>query len=449
MAVLELYFVYFVLGVAVILIGSTLPSLREANALSYGQSGNLLSVQSVGFLLVGLVTGAAVLRFGIHKAYVGTVAFLPIGMFMLVKGGSYLFLAAAMLLIGLSKGAITDYNNRVMSDYAEGDAGPINSLHIFFAIGACLAPFLALLMTGISAEKGWLYALTVSAILAAVAVVAGIFVKMDLTNVPEDADAKAAGNDAEQGAVSDTVAKAGFDANVKAGSDADAKTGFDADAKAGFDAGAKAVGRSGKDHAAAIQEKSLAFFREPLFLWTLLMGICDQALESSLMGWLTTYYLETGIVSEQVSQLTTSLLWFAFLIGRIICVIIAMKWQPKKMLLLMGTGTAVFMIMLTLSMHVSLLLISTIGLGLCLSGVYGTAVSNASEVFARYPSAMGLYVTIAGIGGAAAPAAIGWLSDLFNVRIGFYVLAVVAVVLTFAVVMNMRTKRESISTTKA
>lgn len=397
MAVLELYFVYFVLGVAVILIGSTLPSLREANALSYGQSGNLLSVQSVGFLLVGLVTGAAVLRFGIHKAYVGTVAFLPIGMFMLVKGGSYLFLAAAMLLIGLSKGAITDYNNRVMSDYAEGDAGPINSLHIFFAIGACLAPFLALLMTGISAEKGWLYALTVSAILAAVAVAAGIFVKMDLTNVPEEADAKAAGN----------------------------------------------------GHAAAIQEKSLAFFREPLFLWTLLMGICDQALESSLMGWLTTYYLETGIVSEQVSQLTTSLLWFAFLIGRIICVIIAMKWQPKKMLLLMGTGTAVFMIMLTLSMHVSLLLISTIGLGLCLSGVYGTAVSNASEVFARYPSAMGLYVTIAGIGGAAAPAAIGWLSDLFNVRIGFYVLAVVAVVLTFAVVMNMRIKRESVSASKA
>ena len=440
MAVLELYFVYFVLGVAVILIGSTLPSLREANALSYGQSGNLLSVQSVGFLLVGLVTGAAVLRFGIHKAYVGTVAFLPIGMFMLVKGGSYLFLAAAMLLIGLSKGAITDYNNRVMSDYAEGDAGPINSLHIFFAIGACLAPFLALLMTGISAEKGWLYALTVSAILAAVAVAACIFVKMDLTNVPDDA-VHSAGHDADRGTFSDTDAKAGVDAEANAD--------FDADAKTGFGAGAKAVGRTGKDHAAAIQEKSLAFFREPLFLWTLLMGICDQALESSLMGWLTTYYLETGIVSEQVSQLTTSLLWFAFLIGRIICVIIAMKWQPKKMLLLMGTGTAVFMIMLTLSMHVSLLLISTIGLGLCLSGVYGTAVSNASEVFARYPSAMGLYVTIAGIGGAAAPAAIGWLSDLFNVRIGFYVLAVVAVVLTFAVVMNMRTKRESISTTKA
>ena len=390
-AVLELYFVYFVLGVSVILIGSILPQLREANALSYGQSGNLLSVQSVGFLLVGLVTGAAVLKLGIHKAYVGTVAFLPIGMFMLVKGGSFLFLALAMFLVGISKGAITDYNNRVISDYAEGEAGPINSLHIFFAIGACLAPFFALFLTGLSAEKGWLYAMIASAVLSLLAVIAGIFIKMDMT------------------------------------SDG-AETNTDAD-------------KASKTAPAAV-DTSLDFFRDPLFLWTLLMGICDQALESSLMGWLTTYYLETGIVSEQVSQLTTSLLWFAFLIGRIICMVIAMKWRPERMLLIMGSGTAVFMILLIVSTNAPLLFISTIGLGLCLSGVYGTAVSNASGVFARYSSAMGLYVTIAGIGGAAAPAAIGWLSDLFSVRIGFCVLAVMAAILTLAVVMNMTLKRK-------
>lgn len=390
-AVLELYFVYFVLGVAVILIGSILPQLREANALSYGQSGNLLSVQSVGFLLVGLVTGAAVLKLGIHKAYVGTVAFLPVGMFMLVKGGSFLFLAVAMFLVGISKGAITDYNNRVISNYAEGEAGPINSLHIFFAIGACLAPFFALFLTGLSAEKGWLYAMIVSAVLSLLAVIVGIFIKMDMT------------------------------------SDG-AETNTDAD-------------KASKTAPAAV-DTSLDFFRDPLFLWTLLMGICDQALESSLMGWLTTYYLETGIVSEQVSQLTTSLLWFAFLIGRIICMVIAMKWRPERMLLIMGSGTAVFMILLIVSTNAPLLFISTIGLGLCLSGVYGTAVSNASGVFAHYSSAMGLYVTIAGIGGAAAPAAIGWLSDLFSVRIGFCVLAVMAAILTLAVVMNMTLKRK-------
>lgn len=406
-AVLELYFVYFVLGVAVILIGSILPQLREANALSYGQSGNLLSVQSVGFLLVGLVTGAAVLKLGIHKAYVGTVAFLPVGMFMLVKGGSFLFLAVAMFLVGISKGAITDYNNRVISNYAEGEAGPINSLHIFFAIGACLAPFFALFLTGLSAEKGWLYAMIVSAVLSLLAVIVGIFIKMDMTS-----------------------------------DGADANTGADTDKAASASVSESGTSQAAKAAPAAV-DTSLDFFRDPLFLWTLLMGICDQALESSLMGWMTTYYLETGIVSEQVSQLTTSLLWFAFLIGRIICMVIAMKWRPERMLLIMGSGTAVFMILLIVSTNAPLLFISTIGLGLCLSGVYGTAVSNASGVFARYSSAMGLYVTIAGIGGAAAPAAIGWLSDLFSVRIGFCVLAVMAAILTLAVVMNMALKRKA------
>lgn len=394
--VLELYLVYFVLGVAVILIGSILPSLREANSLSYGQSGNLLSVQSVGFLLIGLVTAAAIRKMGMHRAYVCIVASLPIGLFMLVRGGSFLFMAAAMFLVGIAKGSITDYNNRVISNYAQGEAAPINSLHIFFAIGACLAPFLALCMTGISAERGWLYALIVSAVLSLAAVIAGAFVKIDLAE---------SGTDGTEGA-SGTAGTAGTDSAAESAS-------------------------------GSIADNSLAFFREPLFLWTLLMGICDQALESSLMGWMTTYYLETGIVSEQISQLTTSLLWFAFLIGRIICMFIAMKWRPDKMLLVMGCGTAVFMILLTASTNALLLLLSTVGLGLCLSGVYGTAVANASGIFSRYSSAMGLYVTIAGIGGAAAPALIGILSDMFSVRTGFYVLVAAAAVLTFAVIMNL------------
>ena len=389
LAVLELYLVYFALGVAVILIGSILPSLREANNLSYSQSGNLLSIQSVGFLLIGLVTGAAVLKLGIHRAYVGTTAFLPIGLFMLVRGGPFPFLAAAMFLVGTAKGSITDYNNRVISDYAKGEAAPINSLHIFFAVGACLAPFLALFMTGISADRGWLYALTASAFLALFAVIISAFIKMDLTGAGPDIP------DSEK-----------------------------------------------QDPVSSSSDSSLAFFHDPLFLWTLLMGICDQALESSLMGWLTTYYLETGIVSEQISQLTTSLLWFAFLVGRILCMLLALKYRPDKMLLVMGSGTAVFMILLTVSMNAPLLFLSTIGLGLCLSGVYGTSVSNASAIFTQYSSAMGLFVTIAGVGGAAAPAMIGLLSDLFSVRIGFCVLAVVAVILTFSVIMNTRLARE-------
>ena len=378
-AVLELFFVYFELGVAVILLGSVLTELRENNGLSYAQSGNLLSVQSIGFLLVGLVTGTAVLKAGMKRAYVLFIAALPAGLLMLIAGGPYAFLLLAMLLVGVSKGAITDYNNRVMSDYADGAAAPLNVLHMFFAAGACLAPFLALLTASLFGGKGWLAALFFAFLLAAAAVVFGLFVKMDL----------------------------------------------------------KSVSASAAETASPGPEKGLGFFRDPLYLWTQLMGICDQALEASLMGWLTTFYLNSGVIGSRTAQLVTSLLWFAFLAGRFLCSLIAGKWRPSRMLLFMGCGSALFMTLLCAAGSAPLLLAATIGLGLCLSGVYGTAVSNASHIFSEYPSAMGLYVTISGIGGAAAPALIGLVADRSSVRAGFVVLAVLACVLALAVIMNL------------
>lgn len=387
-AVCELFLVYFGLGLAVILLGSVLPDLRDANGLNYTQSGNLLSVQSVGFLLSGLITGAAVLRLGMKRSYLLFIASLPVGLFMIILGGSYPFLLVAMLLVGIAKGSITDYNNRVMSDYTKGDASPINFMHMFFAIGACIAPFLALGCGVLFRGRGWIAALVVSDVLAAAAVILCLFVRMDLS--------------AERG-----------------------------------DGAAPATERKGEGSASAERSaSSLAFFRDPLFLWTLLIGICDQAMEASLMGWITTFYLDTGAVSAQTAQLVTSLLWFAFLSGRLGCSFLAQKWAPSKMLLMMGVGCACFTLLLILGQGAAILFLATAGLGLCLSGMYGTSVSNASRVFASYPAAMGLFVSIAGIGGVVAPAAIGIIAEGSSVRNGFFVLAAVAIALSFIVLMN-------------
>ena len=56
---------------------------------------------------------------------------------MLLTNGSPVWLLAAMFLTGISKGAITDYNNRVMSEYANGSATPLNMMHAAYAFGAC------------------------------------------------------------------------------------------------------------------------------------------------------------------------------------------------------------------------------------------------------------------------------------------------------------------------
>ena len=142
--VIELFLVYLVLGIGLIMLGSVLPDLRTAYALDYKTGGTLLSIQSVGYLGGGLVTGVLSVKLGLKRAYLILYALMPVGFIMLLTGSAPLWLMAAMLLTGLSKGAVTDYNNRIMSEYANGNAMPLNFLHAFFAFGACVAPLLVL-----------------------------------------------------------------------------------------------------------------------------------------------------------------------------------------------------------------------------------------------------------------------------------------------------------------
>ena len=60
------------------------------------------------------------------------------------------------------------------------------------------------------------------------------------------------------------------------------------------------------------------------------------------------------------------------------------------------------------------MLIGTIGLGLSLSGMYGTTVSNAGDVFGRYPLAMGVFVTLSGFGSIITPSIVLLILAVLN-----------------------------------
>ena len=70
--------------------------------------------------------------------------------------------------------------------------------------------------------------------------------------------------------------------------------------------------------------------------------------------------------------------------------------------------------------------------------MYGTSVANASAIFSCYPASMGIFVTLTGIGAAVAPTAVGLVADLANIRFGFAVLLIAAVLLVIAAKMCIR-----------
>ena len=102
----------------------------------------------------------------------------------------------------------------------------------------------------------------------------------------------------------------------------------------------------------------------------------------------------------------------------------------------LGAGILAFLCIVLFTNNLPLMLAGTIGLGLSLSGMYGTTVANAGDVFGRYPLAMGIFVTLSGIGSIVTPSVIGTVAESAGIRTGMRILLVPAVLLLAVAILN-------------
>lgn len=375
--VINLFYAYFAQGIVVVMFGAILPVLKADYSLSYQVGGMLLSVQSVGYAIAGLGAGFLPLYLGLKNSFILLTSGITIGMGMLLVSGNPVWLLIAMAFIGVNKGAVTNYNNQIMSDFARGNAGPLNMLHAFFAIGACLAP-VAVLLCSKADPSGWRLAVTIAAVITAVGLVLMSRMKLDNT-------------------------------------------------------------RAVKKHAAEKVPVSFGFFKERIFWVTMLICFFYQCIEGSMMGWLTSFFVDSKVMTDASAQLITSALWVALLVGRLSCSGLALRFRPYQMILVMAAGQLGFLYMLLHSHTLVTMMIATVGLGLSMSGMYGTSVSNAGDLFARYPVCMGFFVLLTSMGAVIAPAAVGLLAGLTNMRTGLAVLLLAAAALVIMAAYNAMT----------
>lgn len=374
--VFNLFFAYFTLGVALIMLGSVLPVLKAEYALNYQVGGMLLSVQSIGYAVAGLGAGFLPLYFGLKKSFILLTSGTCIGMGMLLASGNPVWLLTAMGLIGISKGAVTNYNNQIMTELAEGDAGPLNLMHAFFAIGACIAPFIVLLCGKVDAS-GWRLAVFLSAAAVGVGLLAMFRMKMRGSTAKQEQNTE--------------------------------KTGV-----------------------------SYGFFKEKIFWITMLICFFYQGIEGTMMGWLTSFFVDSHVMTDSFAQVVTSALWIALLVGRVSCSRLAARFKPSQMILAMAIGQFVFLTVLVTSRSFAGMMIATIGLGLSMSGMYGTSVSNAGDLFARYPVCMGFFVLMTSTGAVVAPAVVGAVANASGMRMGISCLLFAAAALVLMALGNVR-----------
>ncbi len=171
------------------------------------------------------------------------------------------------------------------------------------------------------------------------------------------------------------------------------------------------------------REKGDGVPREIRFWINALILFCYLACEASLMGWLVTYFADMGC-SMGFSTLMQSLLWIMSLTGRFICAGISSKLRKERLIMGLGLSMTLFFLLMVSPVPVPLKVVAVLGTGLSMSGVYPTTLSSMDKRYTSSTVATGICLGTATIGSMIMPLAIGTVSDIAGIQMGFSTIAI-------------------------
>jgi len=383
------YAVFLANGMLALSIGSLLPFIRDSRGLEYAFCGLIVSLHSVGNLVASFVAGALPLVIGKKKSILIFESFFALSYVLILFADSNFLIAAAFFMTGLARGASSNYCNAKINALAPGKAWIINGLHAMFSVGAFIFPILLTLITMVS-DDNWVYA---CALMLAVGVITWILYLM----IPED--------------VTENV------------SEENAGHGADEDKESLSVKGPEAKG-------------SLGFLREPLFYLVILTLFFYLCAEQGVIGWMITYFKDTGYLSPSVSQMTASVQWIMILLGRLTVAWLSTRIAKEKLLPVMGCGLVVFFILLILSRSTFPIMLGIIGFGYSMAGIYPTTVSFSGSIIQKYPMAWSFILTTASFGSILMPSIIGKVAETAGIAIGMSSVALAVLVdLVFIIIL--------------
>lgn len=135
------YIAFMFSGLCAISSGVVVSILKEKYNLSFGMSGTLLSLMSIGNMLASFAAGILPGKIGQRK----TVAFLCLGYFigymLMAFFGNPGILMGAFILVGIAKGCTINNCTVLVGNNVENKAKGMSLMHAFYATGAMVGPF--------------------------------------------------------------------------------------------------------------------------------------------------------------------------------------------------------------------------------------------------------------------------------------------------------------------
>ena len=160
-----------------------------------------------------------------------------------------------------------------------------------------------------------------------------------------------------------------------------------------------------------------------------------------MIGWLITYFEDTGLLSAALSQLMASVLWIMMLAGRLTAAWLSEKVRKERLLLIMAVGFVCFFFWLLLCRDTLLIVIGIMGFGYSMAGIYPTTVSFCGGLIQKYSMAWSFILTTASFGSILMPMIIGRIAESAGIFYGMSSIVVVVLidlVLIFSLNIYMR-----------
>ncbi len=368
------YGTFIINGALALSIGALIPYVRAGYGFDYAFQGVLVSLHSVGNLISSFLAGLLPLWLGKRKSMMFFSTFFALSFLIISLSGNHILLAAAFLMTGLARGAVSNFNNTVINSIAPGKAWALNTLHAMFSMGAFISPLLVLLCTRSSAEN---WRLMCYIMIGCGMVELFIYGTMP---IPENYPKRQKSNESKS-------------------------TGY-------------------------------GFFSDKQF-WictlTLFFYLCA---EQGVIGWMVTYFKDSGLLSAGFAQVMASVLWVLMLTGRLLTAKLSSKFPKSRLLAFMGIGCLVFFVIVMLGKSLPLITLGIAGFGLSMAGVYPTTVSLSGKTIKNYPLAWSFMLTSASFGSIIMPSIIGSVAEAAGIYAGMMTIVVAVVILLGLITLN-------------
>ena len=343
---------FFLSGVCAISSGVIVSLLQEQYHLTYGTTGTLLSVMSIGNICAAFLSGFLPRKMGVRSTVLTLSSGYFLGYLLCAVSGWIGALIVSFLIIGLAKGCALNRCTFLVGTNSQNRTRGMQVMHACYACGALLCPLVISLLAGVGPGMPMIGISCCGLVMWTV---------FFLARYPKKAE--------------------------------------------------------GMRDAASTPPKT--FLRSPLFWMLTAMVFCQNAAETSVTGWLVTYYRNQQILTGSLSGYTMTVMWSATLIARLLIAFAVPIRNHFKALFFMGVCCFVLYAILVRMETTIPALIALFAFSFAMAGVNPMSTAGLGEELSQ--ESLAVLLPIGAIGGMVMPLLVGLIADQAGMQAGMMI----------------------------